>query len=249
MIDEGKIEGMEIGNYKFKYRPEKKSDLNVIQEVIKNNVYEKRGIKYENSKKWLDAGAHIGTFSILLASRGLDVISYEPHPGNYKLLKENIKLNKTIIKGRIKVNKKGLGIKNEKIDLHMAPRSTSFHSTKKQFRNGTSLKIEIENVSKVLKENKDIEGVKLDIQGSEMDILEHVSDWNKVNQIVFEWDFGIDNKVSRLLKVLKRLKAMKFNVRPTVSIDKLQTIKEWTWWPSGVLVYCTKEKGNSSSNR
>ena len=94
---------------------------------------------------------------------------------------------------------------------------------------------------KGVKDNLDIEGVKLDIQGSEMDILENVKNWNKVTQIVFEWDFGIDKNVSRLLKVLNKLKKMKFKVSPTVSMEKLREIKEWTWWPSGVLVYCTKE--------
>jgi FkbM family methyltransferase len=41
----------------------------------------------------IDIGANIGLFSLLAASRGAKVFSFEPFPGNYQLLLDNLALN------------------------------------------------------------------------------------------------------------------------------------------------------------
>jgi hypothetical protein len=100
--------------------------------------------------------------------------------------------------------------------------------------------IQLENIRDVLKKNKDIEGVKIDIEGAEMDILEKVNNWGKVNQIVLEWDFGRDNRTSRLLKVIQKYKKLGFKVEAQQPLSKFRQIKEWKFWPSGVILYFFK---------
>jgi len=54
-----------------------------------------------NPKTFIDVGAHIGRFSIILAKKGSNVISIEPSKENFERLNKNIKLNK--LQDKIKV--------------------------------------------------------------------------------------------------------------------------------------------------
>lgn len=50
-------------------------------------------IQFNNDDIVLDAGANIGWYSLVLASKGVQVHAFEPDPLNYRLLNENINLN------------------------------------------------------------------------------------------------------------------------------------------------------------
>lgn len=66
-----------------------------ILEIWSNRVYNPSGQEVETGYIIVDIGAHIGVFSIFVAHQSADVrvISYEPHPYNFQLLRENVKLN------------------------------------------------------------------------------------------------------------------------------------------------------------
>ena len=70
-------------------------DLSVISEIFEQRPYEFDG-KPESSNVVIDAGAHIGFFTIcastMVGSNGI-VISVEPFPPNYDMLLQNIQLN------------------------------------------------------------------------------------------------------------------------------------------------------------
>ena len=158
-------------------RPKKMSDMSVIKEVLTRKVYGKKGINLGEGV-WLDAGAHIGTFSIACRVAGCrKVYAFEPHPENYELLKANLKRNG--IKG-VSTFRKALVMEPglTKVPMKLAPRSTSFHSTY-QAKGGSSKEMETISVPAVnilgfLRENPDITAVKLDIEGEEIPILERL---------------------------------------------------------------------------
>lgn len=55
----------EINGIKFFYR-ENTSDLKTFEEVIRKDVYRKKGMKIENGEKWVDCGGNVGHKCILL---------------------------------------------------------------------------------------------------------------------------------------------------------------------------------------
>ena len=54
--------------------------------------------------------------------------------------------------------------------------------------------------------------MKLDIEGEEIHILEHVVFPKRIKSLVFEWSYSVDPNPARLKKVLKSLKASFKNV-------------------------------------
>jgi FkbM family methyltransferase len=72
------------------------TDRVIINNILIKNLYMLNREDIEKCHTVIDIGAHIGGFSIFLASlaRDIKVYAYEPEPGNYALLLENIKLNR-----------------------------------------------------------------------------------------------------------------------------------------------------------
>ena len=84
-------------------------DEGIIKEEFYENPYHIEEIP-ENSVV-LDLGAHIGTFALHVAKmRGCTVYAYEPSPDTFKLLLENVKLNK--LEGQIKCFKQAVAGKS-----------------------------------------------------------------------------------------------------------------------------------------
>ena len=72
-----------------------RGDSGTINEIWLQKRYAPVGDELRNGATVVDIGAHIGAFSIYAAaySEGVRVYSYEPHPENFRLLRENIQLN------------------------------------------------------------------------------------------------------------------------------------------------------------
>jgi FkbM family methyltransferase len=69
---------------------------NTQDSAFLSTLYERELTKYLLNKKpsfFVDVGAHIGRFSILLAKNGSDVLAIEPSSSNYKQLCKNILFN------------------------------------------------------------------------------------------------------------------------------------------------------------
>lgn len=227
------------------WRPGKMSDMSVIKEVLVKKVYGRKNINLADGV-WLDAGAHIGTFSIACRVAGCSkVYAFEPHPENYKLLRANLKLNGIT---RVTTFRKALvadpGVSD--VPLKLAPKSTSFHSTY-QARRLSSRKMETITVPAIyiidfLQNHPEITGLKLDIEGEEIPILEllQCAQIHRINQVVFEWDFKHESETSRLREVVKKLKKCGFSVE-VKDAKTINSVEHYTFWPSGVLVWAKRE--------
>jgi len=75
----------------FFIRP-RSSDSSIVHEVIDKDVYEKY-YTIQGHDVVVDIGAHIGSFSILAASKGANVYAFEPVAENFALLEKNIAQN------------------------------------------------------------------------------------------------------------------------------------------------------------
>jgi FkbM family methyltransferase len=72
------------------------NDTFVINAVMESDEYGAKNITYENGDVFIDLGAHIGTWSVLMGIRNptFKIYSYEPISANLELMKKNLALNK-----------------------------------------------------------------------------------------------------------------------------------------------------------
>ena len=64
-------------------------DSYVVSEVWAYNKH----LEIKKGDTILDAGGNIGAFAVMAASKGAKVLSFEPDPENYSILKKNVELN------------------------------------------------------------------------------------------------------------------------------------------------------------
>ena len=224
-------------------RPWKRSDLSVANEVLERRCYEKHKVCLSHCRHWLDAGGHIGCFAIAAALSGCRVDSFEPEPDNADLFEQNI----GDVRPLVTLHRAALLSEPtvQETTLYLAPRSTSFHSTVAPFKTGGSVRVPVVGFEAFLHENPSIDGLKLDVQGAEMPMLEslckHPDLLAQLKQIAFEWDFQYDKKTARLCTVLDSLQAAGFEVFAPSAVRRFPT---WDHWPSGVLVHARRPRGS-----
>nr|WP_290668568.1 FkbM family methyltransferase [Ardenticatena sp.] len=80
--------------YKFKVRG--LMDVWIVKETCLDRLYEASSIKIEDGWTVVDIGAGIGDFSILVAKENPNcrVFAFEPFPESFRLLQENLNLNR-----------------------------------------------------------------------------------------------------------------------------------------------------------
>lgn len=92
-----RVEIREIKGLKFECDPGA-WEWNVIRAVVDLDEYQ---VEKEKPERVIDIGAHIGAFTVLMASRGSQVHAYEPVPQNFRRLKKNCELNGVLNKVRL----------------------------------------------------------------------------------------------------------------------------------------------------
>jgi FkbM family methyltransferase len=98
----GRVRGGEDRLYRLgpglrvRLRPEPSGDFGVLKEMIVNREYGDLIEAIPEGGTVLDIGANIGLFSLCAAraAKPAAVYAFEPHPDNFRLLRENIALNR-----------------------------------------------------------------------------------------------------------------------------------------------------------
>ena len=245
MIKESKYLKNINDKLKFKIRPNT-TDIKVIDEVVNRNVYEKSKMKFFlKDKVWLDLGGNIGTFALMALINNSKVYSYEPEKDNYELLKYNINLNKKFYKLKnIKTFKKAVSYKqsNEKLYLCNGEYNKYRHSLIPIRGRNNIINLKTLALKDILKKYKDINSIKMDIEGSEIDILKNFKSWKNIEQLVFEYSFDIDKSIPNFIKIIKKLKKYFKTVYLPASIKTSIRKKEkfYNYFPSGIIIFCKK---------
>jgi FkbM family methyltransferase len=191
-------------------------DTGVAPFLLEWGFYEKYETKLfkkliEKGMVVVDVGANIGYYT-LLAARFLSeegkVVAFEPDPYNYSLLCRNIELNgyRNVIPVR-----KAVFSKPGKMKLFLDKSNLGGHSlSEANVDKGASITIETTSLDDYFK-NTDckIDVIKMDVQGSEMEVLEGMA--NIINQnydlkIITEfWPLGLRNSGSSPTDFLNKL--------------------------------------------
>lgn len=218
------------------------TDVKVIDEVIKRNVYEhkKFGFLIKDAPIWLDLGGNIGTFTCLASSKGCSVFTFEPEPDNFRLLSENVEVNNS---QNVVLYREGVVAGPDgTLDLYLCKGDyNKYRHTIFKKRGRQSIQIKVSNFKRVLESVKP-NGVKIDIEGAEIELLESITEWpSHVTHIVFEYSFDIDPSIARFKSIVDSL-ATQFSVHHR-KVD--WTLEKWMFFPQAILVYCLRTKDST----
>ena len=216
------------------------TDQKVFEEVITRNVYEHKKIGFflRDCPVWLDLGGNIGTFCCKASSQGCKVVSFEPEEDNYRLLCENVALNKSNV---TTVQACVVASDAKEVELFLCKGDyNKYRHTIFKKRGRHSVKLPAVNFKQTLTRYRP-QGVKIDIEGAEIAILESMTpeEWilSSVTHIVFEYSFDIDPSIQRFKRIIESLKKA-FPVVHHRSIN--WELEKWEYFPAAVIVYAKK---------
>ncbi len=168
----------------IRYRVASPKNGRTITEIWSNRRYALSNDEMQSGCIVVDVGAHVGMFSIFAASRsdGVRVLSYEPHPDNFRLLTENIRLN-----GLKNVQPFSWAVSGAsgKRKLFVSPEDMG-HSLIRLHEN--YVEVDCVTLKQVLSQIAKCDFLKIDCEGAEYEILFNtpVGYLRKVNRILVE---------------------------------------------------------------
>ncbi len=175
---------MIIENFKFKTRPET-TDESIIQNVVGSDEYDAKNL-IKPGDVVVDIGGHIGSFSVLAASLGARVITYEPFQGSYDLLVENMNGN-TPDESNFVTYKMAVMGEVGKRTMHIRQRNFGGSNFYQESNNPDIIDcITLDDVFET-NELDHIDFLKLDCEGSEFEIIEHSDKLPVIKVIAFEY--------------------------------------------------------------
>jgi FkbM family methyltransferase len=200
-----------------------------------------QGFTLEGHACVLDVGAHIGTFSRLMLAKGSRrIIAYEPEPSNYDLLIKNLDMGDASSLPTIELHSEAVAHGPAQLRTLVRARNQN-DGTQNTWRHSLEEYSQYNDVDKTkdlpsesqcnVLERLDVtsipffEGalvdgvtlVKLDCEGAEIDILlsdesSRSESWLDVTDLVCEWSFTKERRVSVLHKAVMNLKQAGFTV-------------------------------------
>lgn len=231
----------DLPSLKFQIRPDT-TDIKVIDEVIHRNSYQKRSIDFfiGEGQSWLDLGGNIGTFAVLALSLGAQkVICYEPEPENFELLSLNLRLNDFEL-GRYQLHQSAVSAEgaNEPIELYICRGDyNKYRHSLIKIRGRPTIKVDCVSLDQVRKAYPEINAIKMDIEGAEIEILEKYDNWWGIDKLVFEYSFDVDPSIPRFLNIIEKLKKSFSTVHYTkVKADE----SEYKYYPRATMVFCLR---------
>lgn len=225
----------------------KTTDEKVIEEVLVRNEYQTQSrdktfkLFVESSDTWLDLGGNIGTFALLILSKGARVLTVEPEPENLELLDANLNANfgsgHRIVRG-------GVALENGTMNLYLCGDKVnkyrhSIRMTTYRKRPRDSIPVDVFALSELLNEEVDgrrIDAVKMDIEGMEIELLEAMGDQlSHLKKLVFEYTFDYDRSIPRFLAIIEKLR-LSFGAIHHRKVNPEEA--EYLYNPPCVTVYC-----------
>lgn len=215
-----KITSKEIQGQKIFFR-EGTSDENIIREVIEKRTYRRAmiGFDVEPGEKWLDLGGNIGAFAFYCHLKGARCDSYEPHPDCFRLLKMNSRW-------------KGFSKHQSAISGSREPYLKLWSPKKEEQRSrGTIVgrvglckeSITIPNTYAGELLSKTYDGVKIDIEGAEFDLIDRwlIPDCKK---LCLEYHTSRDQSMLNLKRRLRIIQSRFSVVNYPPELDKIMKL-------------------------
>lgn len=205
------------------YRGNIPTEEEIVRDVFLNKEYERKGLTLTPDDVVLDLGCNIGCFSLSIFNKVKKVIAFEPEQVNATFTQLNIENNNAT--NIIFKNKAVIGGKEKTKDFYLGkvPYYYSFLVKNKRKK----VIVECDNINDVIAKYKPTK-MKIDIEGSEFDVLINCKDFSSVKEIIFEYNFDMNkdlkNNFENFDKLKMYLKKHGFNVN---SMEKYSKSKSW----------------------
>lgn len=172
------VQQMRLRNGKSIYvRNVRSMDVNIASDVLGGNEYELEQLHLSLNAEVVDLGGNIGTFAMEMHRMfpSAHITSYEPHPANCIMFRLNAPFATL-------VQKAAFG-KTGTVQLED---TQNFVGLRVVATGGIS--VEAESLDDILKKYTVVDLLKIDIEGSEYELLNHASSstFNKIQRIVME---------------------------------------------------------------
>lgn len=149
----------------------------------------------------VDAGANVGFFTLYAKEKGARrVYSIEPDPMPFFYLEKNFEKDSSIILINKAMNHTSESL-NFDVSLDGSVGSTS--SVHSKMQNAFSITVESITVENILSVESEINLLKLDIEGSEFDVIDNISDehFKRINQLFIEFHYSPKPIVDKLKSI------------------------------------------------
>jgi len=171
-------------------------DVWSIKETFLDQFYERCGFAVQPGWQVMDVGAGVGDYTLFAAQAGrnVQVFAFEPFPGSFELLQENIQLNKT---SNVQTFAEAVDAVSGKALLDLSGgEPLQFQSRLEQNGSGRkSLQVRVSSLAEILPRLglEAVDLLKLDCEGAEYSILMKSPPalLNQVKRIVMEYHDGV----------------------------------------------------------
>lgn len=193
------------------------TDLQAFVNVWIINEYRIKEFEILENDVIIDIGGHIGLFALYasIMSPNGKIISIEPYPPNFLLLKENITNNN--LNNIIFINK-AVTDANKNIELFIDTCDDAAHSIYSNGKN--SIRIDGITLEEIIIKNKisKCDMLKMDCEGAEFEIIRTLSDNDllRIEKLCLEYHLK-ENNSTHLDELKNRLEKMNYhvNIKPT----------------------------------
>ncbi len=172
------VQQMRLRNGKSIYvRNVRSMDVNITSDVLGGNEYEMEQLHLPLNAEIVDLGGNIGTFAMEMHRMfpSARIISYEPHPANCVMFRLNAPFATLV--------QKAASDRTGVVQLE----DTSNFVGLRVIENG-GITVEAESLDDILKKYTIVDLLKIDIEGSEYDVLNNTSPatFKKIQRIIME---------------------------------------------------------------
>lgn len=208
----------------------------LARELILQRVYDMVG--GIPSGTVVDAGAHVGLFSLVASQYASKVVSVEPDPINFKVLSLNVELNEA---SNVKPINAALWTEPGTVSF-----GTSWHTTGGSVSGSGDAEVKAVTLEEIVQEVGEVDLLKLDIEGAELKVVPATKVLDKVKRVVAELHLDEPGDERELVETLE---GAGFDVE-LISAESLyrpgearKVLRNWgalerhTWIKLGVIAY------------
>ncbi len=226
---------MDLGGFRCFIRPGTSDAAAARESLLEQPV--RRHFDLAPDQLWLDLGAYIGTFSMLVCAAGARSYAVEPLPSNAAIFRRNFQANNLEQYSEL-VEAAVVAFPDGDVLLNIGPTvrgrhnlwssSTCIHwkSSRDTVRcAAVSLDELVYSAQARFGYNREM-CLKLDIEGAEIEILENCD--LPFEKIYFEYHFRADASVARARAIIARLAALGFDCRLSRRLPRSVNAVYWT---------------------
>lgn len=195
----------------IEYRKNLSTEQHIVDAVFKSNEYINKGLILNATDVVFDLGGNIGCFSAEIFDRVKKVIAFEPETVNFHFFQNNMKRNNIQNVKAYQAAVVGDNTKIRKLYLGKVPYYYSF-----LVKNGRKpVEVDCLNINDLMDKHKPTK-MKIDIEGSELEVMLGIKDFGRVDQIIFEYNFDMNGDLKsdyeNFTKLKKHLKKNGFDI-------------------------------------